>query len=163
VRLIELLFEDRLQAHLDKHTLNPGAGDPLALLKRARQIVDHQQKIRSPYRNKVLILDQDRYGQAPDRDREFDAITHSEHWLLVWQTPCHEACLLRHLESGDGLQPATSRDAFQQLVRHWPEYEKGMNARKLRERIGADGVIRAARSHQSLREFLRLAGVIFDR
>lgn len=159
-RLIELEFEVHLATyHLDKYRLNPGAGDPLAMALRARQLWLHQQKIRGAYAKKLLVIDRDKYGATPARDREFDRIIAQEGVILIWQGPCHEGFLLRHLQGCEQLRPPTTPDAMRELTRRWPEYEKGMAALRLRERVKAADIIRAARSMPELARLLVEIGI----
>ncbi len=73
---------------------------------------------------------------------------------LIWQVPCHEALLLRHLPGHAGDQKSTCRDAANALKAVWPEYKKPMSAASLSKRIDLAGLRRAAAVEPGLRGFL---------
>lgn len=58
---------------------------------------------------------------------------------LVWQDPCFEAVLLRHLPNRAYLRPHDSRRSEEALVRDWPDYRKPMSRAGLAKRIDIDG------------------------
>jgi hypothetical protein len=47
---------------------------------------------------RAVLLDTDRRGQAPQRDMRMVELAQRTRLRLIWQEPCHEAFLLRHLE-----------------------------------------------------------------
>ena len=78
---------------------------------------------------------------------------------LIWQEPCHEALLLRHLPGRASDRPPTSKLALTALKAVWKEYEKPMSAASLSRRIDMAGLRRAAAAEPGLREFLNDIGV----
>jgi hypothetical protein len=110
--------------HLDTVLLQPGGGDPLALVERAVQLMGRRVSRRDNYSAKAILLDFDGCGQSHDRDRCAHALAKEHELRLIWQEPCHEGLLLRHLDGCDAFRPATSDQALADLQRHWPEYRK---------------------------------------
>ena len=141
--------------HIDPVLL--GGGEPLFLLKTAETRMIQRIKQRGDYAVKAVLLDADRLGESEDRDREARSIASRLGLLLIWQTPIHEALLLRHLEGCASLRPKKP-DAMGELKRRWPEYSKGMTAMQLARRIDRPGINRAAAAEEPLRRFLGLIG-----
>jgi len=73
---------------------------------------------------------------------------------VIWQTPCHEALLLRHLDGCQQLRPPTSPQALAELRQRWPEYVKGMPAFRLADRIDNAAIRRALQVETELAGFL---------
>jgi hypothetical protein len=154
--LLGRLARDRqdIHVHIDVVALNPGAGDPLALVERACQEVVRRGRDRVPYAAKALLLDRDQMGQFPERDAQVPARAAQGNLLLIWQRPTHEGFLLRHLEGCEALRPPKDR-CLARLQREWPAYAKPMTAAKLGERIALAEIERACGVELDLRGFLR--------
>jgi hypothetical protein len=56
---------------------------------------------------------------------------------LIWQEPCHEAVLLRHVAGCDQLRPQTSAAAIAELRKCWPDYQKGWRTISIQSASGA--------------------------
>jgi hypothetical protein len=155
--LLARLARDRegMHVHIDVVGLNPGAGDPLALVERACQEVIRGERGRVPYAIKALLLDDDKIGLAPERDAQIPA--RAGELLLIWQRPIHEGFLLRHLGGCEALRPTKDR-CLQRLQREWPSYTKPMTAGKLAERITPAEIERACAVESDLKKFLRATG-----
>ena len=138
--------------------LRPGGGDPLALVQLAVAKIREDERKRGEFAIKAVLLDQDKLGQAPERDQLLYAEAAQSDLQLIWQGPSHEALLLRHLPGCQNLRPATTQLAEQELLRHWPEYRKPMAAVRLASRIGIDQVRAACASEPSLNDLLRRCG-----
>jgi hypothetical protein len=85
---------ESVHVHIDVKVLQPGAGDPRALVDRAGQIIANEEQRREPYAVKAVLLDvgtQQIMAAATAR-----AGVHGIHFV-IWQSPNHEAVLLRHL------------------------------------------------------------------
>jgi len=151
---------NELLVHIDPVLLQPGGGDPCALVERASGLLrQRERRSGSPYAERFVLLDSDKLGHAPRRDARARQIAGQAGLQLVWQEPCHEAMLLRHLEDCANLRPATAVLAMQQLTRRWPEYRKGMAAVRLADRIDLLGDRRVAQNDAPLAA--RLAAVGF--
>ena len=78
---------------------------------------------------------------------------------LIWQAPDHEAVLLRHLPGCETMRPPAGA-SLAALRRQWPEYEKGLSAQQLAERIDLPQVQQASAVEADLRRFLLAIGLI---
>jgi hypothetical protein len=154
--LISRLHEEhRRDLYLHVVLLKPGGGVPLTLIERAcHRIVETERKRDIRYAVRAVLLDADRRGQAPQRDMRMVELAQSAHLRLIWQEPCHEALLLRHLEGCQTFRPSSSALAMEELRRRWPDYVKGASAVQLAKRIGIREIAWAASVEQSLRQFL---------
>lgn len=160
--LLARLFEEaRLAVHLDAVLLQPGGGDPLALVERAAARVAEREGSRGdPYARRFVLLDRDKIGQTPQRDQRIPGVAAGADLQLIWQRPCHEAMLLRHLEDCAQPQPPTTPIACQQLGARWPGYQKAMPAARLAERLDRAAVERAAAVEPDLAILLKEIGLI---
>ncbi len=150
---------DDLLVHVDAVLLQPGGGDPCALVERARALLGQRERRHGdPYAERFVLLDSDKVGQAPQRDARARQIAEQTGFQLIWQEPCHEAMLLRHLENCTNLRPATTPLAIQQLSQRWPEYQKGMAAMRLADRIDLSGARRVAQGDAALAALLTAIG-----
>lgn len=153
--------EHRRDLHLDVTLLRPGGGDPLALVELACQkIRDTERKRDIHYSFRVVLLDSDKLGHDRQRDERMSHLAETEELLLIWQKPCHEGFLLRHLDGCQTLRPQTPADALSELLRRWPNYRKGSSAARLLTRIRAEQIAAAATVEPSLREFLHNIGFL---
>lgn len=78
---------------------------------------------------------------------------------LVWQEPDHEALILRHLPQCQQLRPPAG-STLDALRRHWPDYEKGMSAQQLAQRIAIENIRLACTVEPDLRALLNDLGLI---
>lgn len=159
--LARLSDEARLAVHLDAVLLQPGGGDPLAIIERAAaRVAEREGRRGDPYERRFVILDDDKLGQAPQRDQRIAGVAANAGLQLIWQSPCHEALLLRHLDGCAQLRPPLSAIASQQLLARWPDYEKAMPAARLAERLDRAAVARAAAVEVELAVMLQAIGLI---
>jgi hypothetical protein len=157
--LNKLLDQIRKDVHLDVVLL--GGGDHLALVERADLHIrlKHDQGY-EPYVHRALLLDSDRLGQKKSRDNEAIQLALKSQIRLIWQGPCHEAFLLRHIDGCSALRPQSSQDAMRQLLQKWPNYKKGLSMLRLNERIDIDAVFRAVAVEPELANFLKELGFV---
>ncbi len=155
IRLVSSILNTVHQkVHLDPHPLQPGGGDPLALVRRAGEIIRQIERTREPYVEKYVLIDRDGYGRSPDRDHQMQVTVERIGATIIWQRPAREGFLLRHLPGCSAHQPTTTQVAMQALVREWPEYRKNMSAIELATRIDIEALQRAAIVEDELRAFL---------
>lgn len=103
--LQDLVQEARLAVHLQVEELGPGAGDPQSRIEMAVMRLQRLQKTRGAPAERFALLDFDqaeRDVQRADRARQ---IASGNNIVIVWQRPCFEAMLLRHLD-GKAQSPA---------------------------------------------------------
>ena len=153
-RLNEIADTAGLSLHLDCDVLQPGGGDPLALVQLAVKRIREKTKKRGTFAYRAILLDRDRLGQTPDRDGRIPALAIRYGLCLIWQDPCHEAFLLRHFEGQADARPASSTLSHHALKRVWPAYEKPMPASELVHRITLAGIQRICAVEAAFAEFL---------
>jgi hypothetical protein len=159
--LLSRLAEDiDLHLALQVTLLRPGGGDPLDLVALAAELSGRAERQRGGFRLKAVLLDGDKLGESPDRDQRMYQLAGANDLHLIWQEPCHEAMLLRHLPACRDLRPPTSAAALQELTRRWAEYRKPMPAMRLAVRIGRPEILQASAVEADLREFLRGCGLV---
>jgi len=162
-RLNEIADEAGLHLHIDCDVLQPGSGDPLALIEMAVRHIRQKVSNRGLFAHRAVILDADKLNISPDRDARIPRLAESHSIQLIWQRPCHEGFLLRHFPRRDTIRPLTAGLAMAALVNFWPEFRKGMTARELATRIDQASVLRAAAVEPDLNAFLALIGLIDPR
>jgi len=151
VLLARLVEQRHHKVHLDSVPL--GGGDPLSIVEQA--VIQHRRRVaRGDYVYRAILLDADTLGRAPQRDDKALSLAATQGFDLIWQQPCHEAFLLRHLADGATLRPQTSADASYALSRLWPDYRKPLPAVRLGQRIDRPAVLRARAVHDGLRILL---------
>ena len=150
-RLIELRHH---RIHIDAVLLQPGAGDPLAIVERAVSQMSRRAGRGDNYVARAVLLDSDTCGRVPDRDARAITLARENGVRLIWQVPCHEAILLRHFEGCESLRPTSSGRAAAELQRRWPEYRKGLPASRLAACLNEAAVLRAASVEHELGAFL---------
>ena len=153
--LNKLAQELRVPVYIDVKTLTPGAGNPLALVKRAVKRIKQTELVRTSYSKRFILLDQD---QAPARSQiaeDTEALARTNNIILIWQSPSHEAFLLRHLQGHTDKRPLNSNEAEKAIRKAWPEYDKPMTRKKLNMRIGINEVRQAMIVEPELEIFLR--------
>jgi hypothetical protein len=158
--LLQRIADDCQRPHIALDLQVLGGGDPLALVQAAIQKERGQTKKHGGFRIKAVFIDYDKIGQAPARDREMHALAVANQLQLIWQRPCLEGLLLRHLPGCQGHRPPTSALAFNALQAEWPEYQKPMPARRLSTRIGITEIRAAAIVEPDLNAFLTSIGFI---
>jgi hypothetical protein len=89
------------------------------------------------------MLDRDKWGQSTARDAQVAGVAARAGLSLIWQDPCHEAMVLRHLEACAALRPQTTALAEAALRQRWPEYFKPMDGAGLSRRLDHAAVLRA--------------------
>jgi hypothetical protein len=152
--LNDLLRDAKKPIHLEVVNLNPGAGDPIARLKRAAQEIARRSPRRSEFHIKRILMDSDQIIGDAQRRREAEQLAAERGITIIWQEPCHEAMLLRHLEGFAQHKPPTSALAMTALKAAWPSYQKPMTKLHLSKRIDFEAIQRAAAVEPSLGTFL---------
>jgi hypothetical protein len=156
-----LVEEARLAVHLDAVLLQPGGGDPLAIIElAAARAAERERRHGDPYQRRFVILDNDKLGQTPHRDQRIADVAANASLGIIWQSPCHEAVLLRHLDGCAQLRPPSTAVAAQQLAARWPTYRKALPAARLAERLDRAAVARAAAVEAQFAELFQLIGLI---
>lgn len=134
------------------------SGDPLS---RVQLLLSKTRTDRKQYPWMGILLDSDQVqgGHSASRARDARHLAEKHDINLIWQNPCHEGLLLRHMPGQDKIQPVNCIDAQRKLVAIWDKYQKPMNAKQLARRIGLEDVQRAARAEPDLRKLLKATGL----
>lgn len=152
--LNDLLRAADIPVHLEVVNLNPGAGDPIARLRRAQQEIARRRRRRSEFEGKLVLMDSDQVDGNAHRRQQAQQLANDLGLRIIWQEPCHEAFLLRHLDGYEQNRPPTAQAAINALRAAWPEYEKPMTKIRLSRRIGMPEVQRVASVEAVLADFL---------
>jgi hypothetical protein len=140
--------------HIRSEVLQPGAGDPHALVLKAIKTIKDIEKKREKFQIKAILLDK---GSQQKNDTAQRAANEAE-ILLIWQDPDHESFLLHHLNGCKNLKPSKDK-TMETIQNHWPEYKKGMNAMQLAGRIALSDMRNACTVERDLRIFLIKIGL----
>lgn len=148
-----------LPVYLNVDVLAP-AGDPLARVERALGRIARQEHRRTKFWLKTILMDSDQAALVPERSENAERLAARYNIAIVWQNPCHEALLLRHLPGCANRNPLSSRDAEQALKREWTEYSKPMARAQLSRRIDIDAIRRIANVDGELHTLLSALGLL---
>lgn len=159
IALLQRLLGVNAAYHLITVVLN--GGDPLATVDSAKKALRREaQRGRGEFLEKYILLDEDTVGHTQTRDRQVQRAAREEGFRLIWQRPCHEALLLRHLPRCQRRRPQSTSLALAALQREWPTYRKNCAAAELAERIDLEGVQRAAKVEEELFSLLSTLGLV---
>jgi hypothetical protein len=151
-RLLNELPDVHLHIHVE--TLQPGAGDPYALVQRALQRIAHLERRRATFAHKAVLLDRG----LQEKNHDAQTLAARKGIRLIWQEPDHEAFLLRHLEGFQQHRPSAGTSLAALRV-PWPSYQKGRTQIQLAERINIDRIRQARVVEPGLDAFLTAIGV----
>jgi hypothetical protein len=158
--LNDLLQTEGCPVHLEVVNLSPGAGDPIARLRRATQEIARRRQRRSEFARRAVLLDLDQVQNDSKRRQQADQLANQLDIRIIWQEPCHEALLLRHLDGFAQHRPPSTHASTIALKAAWPQYAKPMTKIRLSRRIGREDVQRAATVEPALAAFLREVGLL---
>ena len=96
--LQDMLRDADLAVHLVIDELGRGAGDPLARIDMALQHLAHLRRTRTAPDERFALLDADQAVRDPQRAERARRSAADNNITIIWQDPCFEAVLLRHLE-----------------------------------------------------------------
>jgi hypothetical protein len=158
--LNELAREAHLHIHIEVVNLSPGAGDPVSRMRRARKEVEHRQRKRTEFAFAAVLLDSDQIDNDLRRREIAETIGRESGIDIIWQSPCHEALLLRHFEGFEQRRPAVKTEIGAMLHQVWPGYQKPMTRMQIVKTLGIAHVRRAAQNEPALLFFLRRIGIM---
>lgn len=158
--LQDLIRDANLAVHLHIDELGPGTGDPLSRIEMAVLRLKLLQKKRTAPSARFALLDFDQAERDPQRGIRACRLANDNEITILWQRPCFEAVLLRHLEGRAANRPPDTPRAVRTLEREWPEYQKPMTRANLARRIDRAAVLRAAEVEAELTELLRCIGLV---
>ncbi len=158
-RLGEIADAAGLHLYFDCDVLQPGGGDPFTLVQLAIRRIREIEAKRTAFTFRAILLDRDKWGIKPERDAQIEPLARRNRLHLIWQEPCHEGFLLRHLKGHETARPVTSELASQALKRIWAEYRKPMAAMHLTSKIDLRAILRAASAECTFKDFLDQIGL----
>jgi hypothetical protein len=159
VAVLQQLMGVRAEFHLVNDVLN--GGDPLATVDSAVKALRRDaNKNRGPLFARFVLLDSDLVGRSDDRDAQSLRLAEKHGLKLIWQRPCHEAMILRHLSNCGDRRPPTTHLSEQQLRQEWPEYSKNFGRDNLLQRITVASLERVARNEPELAALLTCIGLV---
>lgn len=158
--LNDIVRERRLPFHIEVVNLNPGAGDPLARVKKAAQEIARRSQRRAEFQYRALLMDDDQIAGNQHRRQEIQALAAQNHISIIWQSPCHEAFLLRHFPGRLTANPPDSATSQANLLQVWPDYAKPMSRLEVSRAIDFKGVERVSGQHQEFAALLRFLRLI---
>jgi hypothetical protein len=158
--LQDLIRDAGLPVHLHIDELGPGVGDPLSRIQRAALRLKKLKSRRIAPAERFALLDFDQAERDPQRAERARIVAAENNIAILWQRPCFEAVLLRHLDGKAANRPPDSLTAIRALEREWPEYRKPMTRAQLARRIDREAVLRAAVVEADLQTLLRCIGVL---
>jgi len=157
-RLQDLVAQQDLHVHLHIELLR--AGDPLARLELAVRKLAHLRRTRGTFPDRFVLLDTDQLALSPTRAQQAVAFAADNAIKIVWQEPCFEALLLRHLPGHAARRPPNNRATQIALLQDWPDYRKPMSRAELASRLDLDSVLRAAAVEKDLSLLLKCIGLV---
>lgn len=154
-RVLGEVIEQRVHnVHLEVTLLGEGAGSAPAKIQKALKKIEHYERTRSKFWRKAVLMDSD-IVQWDDEQRTIAENLAASHEIrVIWQSPCHEAFLLRHLPNCAQRRPPTSAVAKSALIAQWQEYQKPMSRYQLGMRISSDSISQAISVENEFRLFL---------
>jgi len=158
--LQDLANEAALPVHLRIVDLGLGAGDPLARIEMAVRHINQQRQKRLAPVASFTFLDADQAEGDPLRAERARRLAVDNDIRIIWQQPCFEALLLRHLPGRAAHRPPDTAGALRALEREWADYRKPTSRVDLARRVNLDAVLRAAGVEPELAILLRALGLL---
>jgi hypothetical protein len=158
--LQDLIREASLPVHLLVADLGIGAGDPLTRIEMAARKLEQLRRTRTALTQKFVLLDSDQAEADRVRAAKTQRLATQHGIQIIWQRPCFEAVLLRHLPACASRRPPDTPEAERSLLREWPDYKKPMSRAELSKRITLNAVLQAAGVEPELKLFLKGVGLI---
>jgi hypothetical protein len=156
--LLRDIFEEAgILVHVEPDNLHP-VGDPLRRVEAAVRRSAENERKHGQYDYRFVLLDHDQVDKDPQRAAQVEALAHRHEIRLIWQRPCHEAMLLRHLTGHQNDAPQSSMIAQNTLTNVWPTYRKPMEKRDLAKIIDLAAFRRAIAVECGLRHFAECIG-----
>lgn len=161
VRLLQILINElTLPFHLESTNLGSGAGDALSRVELAIRKLEHFKPRRVKPHKLFILLDSDQNQATPDRFERAKAKALGKQITILWQDPCFEALLLRHLENCATRRPPDAITANAHLKKQWPEYTKPMSAQQLRKRLDQSRLSQVAQVEPEFKNLFQTLGII---
>jgi hypothetical protein len=154
----DILDQRKFKLHLHAVLIGEGAGSPVAKVGKAIKKIRKFEKERTKYLKKVVLIDFDLVQQNETARLRAEELASEAGIQIVWQDPCHEGFLLRHLDGCSTLRPPTTPLAHAKLLEKWPGYQKPMTRQKLAIIINEQRIAQAVGAEELYRQFLHSIG-----
>ena len=130
------IIESEIQTvHLEVVLLGAGAGSPLAKIQKAIKKIGDYERTRSKFVKKAVLMDSDLVDYNEELRNRTENLAAQHAISVIWQSPCHEAFLLRHLSNCAQHRPPTTALAKSALVAEWQSYRKPMSRIEIARQI----------------------------
>ena len=156
--IADLIRQRVKDVHLEVMLLGPGAGSPLAKIHKTLKLIESYERKRSEFWRKFVLIDYDLAEHDEKLRTETSELATSNGIMLIWQRPCHEAFLLRHLPNCADQKPQSPTQSIKELVAIWPQYRKSMTRYQVARRIDSASLERARSVESELHHFLNMLG-----
>ncbi len=113
-----------------------------------------------PFAGRFVLLDKDQADADPKKAQSSQNLAQQKGITIIWQDPCFEAVLLRHLPNCSTRRPATGQIAEAELKKEWTDYNKGMPSASLEKRIDKAALARVATEEPALGALLSFLKLI---
>lgn len=158
--LQDLIREANVPVHLLIADLGIGAGDPFSRVEMAVRKLEQLRRTRTAPAERFILLDSDQTESDRNRTAAARNLAAQYDVQIVWQRPCFEAVILRHLPRCATRRPPNSPEAERALRREWADYEKPMARADLAKKIGLTSILQAADVEPELNAMLRCIGLL---
>lgn len=158
--LYEIVRQRDLPIHIEVVNLNPGAGDPLSRVKRAVKEIARRSQRRAEFAYRAILMDDDQIVGDVRLQRQVERLATQNRISIIWQSPCHEAFLLRHFDGRLNAKPPDTVGSASSLRQVWPDYVKPASRREISQRLDFPSVERVAGQNRELAELLRFLDLI---
>lgn len=158
--LQDLIRDANLAVHLHVDELGPGTGDPLSRIEMAVLRLKQLQMKRSAPAERFALLDLDQAERDLQRAERARKLAVENGIVILWQRPCFEALLLRHIAGRTANRPPDTPRAIVALKKEWPDYIKPITRADLARRIDRADVLRAATVEVELEALLHCIGLL---
>jgi hypothetical protein len=156
--LFDIIESEIQTVHLEVVLLGEGAGSPLAKIQKAIKKIEGYERTRSKFFRRVVLMDSDLIEHNEVLRVRTENLATQHDIRIIWQSPCHEAFLLRHLPNCAQLRPPTTALANSVLTAQWPLYRKPMSRIEIANRIDSDRVRQVIVVENEFRLFLNDIG-----
>lgn len=157
MKWLQVLTDEKyLSCHLDYKSLDGGGYESMinkAIKLRQRGLT------KGAYKGSFLIVDADRSERGDWSLKQLRSEAAQHQIQVCVQKPNHEGLLL-HTLCGEARLNLTAGEAKKRLERMWPEYEKGLDARTLSQKLSFEKLLLIAKEDEDLKVLLTAIGLI---
>lgn len=153
------MISDANKGYIHPISENLKGGSLVDMVEKAQVIFLRKNK-EVPIKHKFLILDLDRGHNEPEELMKAKEKIEEYGFTVIWQSPNHEGFLLTHCEDFNAGVPMNKGDVDRLLLRHKPNYSKGMPKDKYNKAFNSVSLISAAEKNEELAKLLQVMKII---